>query len=368
MDQYGFPRLGSSSEVVSLLPAPPAACTGAPLPTAPSERLQIHDHTLHCALRVGPLSALGAAFMLVSCAIYISSGVASIASRVAASAVAAHPRVAVVDTFTDVAYARSSVKLVGETEPLVAAARAAAAEALSLIDLSQEPHPAPHPRQGAVDMVSFMPLSEASADALADELAACDMAAWQLGGALGELGCPVLMYGPRAARSLLETRRGTSFFASVRADAPREASTSLVLDFGSPGADGAAAAPSGTSAAGPPLPLRAGVAIVGVQPYVTNFNIQVEEATLAECRGAASALRREMGVQVMALPHEASGTVEIGCNLQASQQHGSPAREAVLALVASSLPARARVRKSYVIGLTPDEARGEGVRWLAAAA
>ena len=75
-----------------------------------------------------------------------------------------------------------------------------------------------------------------------------------------------------------------------------------------------------------------------------------------------------MGVQVMALPHEASGTVEIGCNLQASQQHGSPAREAVLALVASSLPARARVRKSYVIGLTPDEARGEGVRWLAAAA
>jgi glutamate formiminotransferase len=314
--------------------------------------------------------------MLVSCAIYISSGVASIASRVAASALAAHPRVAVVDTFTDVAYARSSVKLVGETGPLVAAARAAAAEALSLIDLSQEPHPAPHPRQGAVDMVSFMPLSEASADALADELAACDVAAWQLGGALGELGCPVLMYGPRAARSLLETRRGTSFFASVRAGSPREASTSLVLDFGGggvvPGADGAAAAamaaPSGTSAAGPPLPLRAGVAIVGVQPYVTNFNIQVEEATLDECRGAAGALRREMGVQVMALPHEASGTVEIGCNLQASQQHGSPAREAVLALVASSLPARARVRKSYVIGLTPDEARGKGVRWLAAAA
>jgi hypothetical protein len=224
-------------------------------------------------------------------------------------------------------------------------------------------------------MVSFMPLSEASADALADELAACDVAAWQLGGALGELGCPVLMYGPRAARSLLETRRGTSFFASVRAGSPREASTSLVLDFGGgggPGADSAAAvamaAPSGTSAAGPPLPLRAGVAIVGVQPYVTNFNIQVEEATLDECRGAAGALRREMGVQVMALPHEASGTVEIGCNLQASQQHGSPAREAVLALVASSLPARARVRKSYVIGLTPDEARGEGVRWLAAAA
>lgn len=78
-----------------------------------------------------------AASMLFSCAVYISSGVSSVATRVAAAARAATPSVAVVDTFTDVAYARSSVKLVAEAEPLLNAAEAAAAEALSLIDLSK---------------------------------------------------------------------------------------------------------------------------------------------------------------------------------------------------------------------------------------
>ena len=71
-----------------------------------------------------------------SAAIYISSGLAANAARAAAAA-AAIPRVAVVDTFTDVAYARSSVKIVAEPEPLLQAAEAAAAEALNLVDLAQ---------------------------------------------------------------------------------------------------------------------------------------------------------------------------------------------------------------------------------------
>ena len=65
-------------------------------------------------------------------------------------------------------------------------------------------------------MVAFMPLSEASATELEAELAECDALAWSLGKSIGELGCPVLMYGARAGRSLLDTRRGTSFFKSVR--------------------------------------------------------------------------------------------------------------------------------------------------------
>lgn len=282
--------------------------------------------------------------IMFSCAVYISSGVASIATRIAAVAAASHPSVVVVDTFTDAAYARSSVKLVGQSEPLVCAARAAAEEALRLVDLrdpAMVPHPAPHPRQGAVDMVSFMPLSESRADALGSQLSMCDEAAWQLGDAIGQLGCPVLMYGPRSGRSLLETRRGTSFFASCRKDAPREASSSLPFDFGRPADDS--------------VPQHCGVSIVGVQPYVTNFNIQIESASLADCKSAAASLRAEMGVQVMALPH-AEGCVEIGCNLQASEQRDSPARDAVLDFVTDRLPAEARVRHSYVIGLTPQEA------------
>ena len=87
---------------------------------------------------------------LYSCAVYVSSGLQSVASLCAAAA-ARVPRVAVVDVFSDPAYARSSVKLVAEAGPLVKAAEAAAVEALSLVDLSKEVHPAPHPRQGSVD-------------------------------------------------------------------------------------------------------------------------------------------------------------------------------------------------------------------------
>ena len=306
-----------------------------------------------------------------SCAIYVSSGVAAVASRVAAVA-AAVPRVAVVDVFTDVAYSRSSVKLVAEPAALLSAAHAAALEALTLVDLSEQPHPAPHPRCGAVDMISFMPLSEASGAAIADDLGTCDELAWSLGRSLGETGAPVLMYGPRAGRTLVEARRGTSFFASCKANAPREAWATLPLDFGSRRARGAAAVtavdaePAASVAAPADVPQRTGVAVVGVQTYVTNFNIQVDGASLEECKAAASALRAALGVQVMALPHTSSGSCEIGCNLQASHDRDSPAHDAVLSVVASGLPAAASIRHHYVIGLTPAQALEKAQQSLAA--
>ena len=309
--------------------------------------------------------------MLYSCAIYLSSGLSHVASR-AAEAARRIPKVAVVDTFTDTAYARSSVKLVAEAEPLVRAAEAVANDALSQLDLSKEPHPAPHPRQGAVDMISFMPLSEQRASAIEDDLNACEECAWQLGARLGavdaEAGTPVLMYGRRAGRTLVETRRGTHFFRSTKAEERRpDPFCSLKPDF----------APKGMVSwtddyiqheadhHGPCyiLPRHLGVSIIGVQTYVTNFNVCVEGASLEQCKAAAAALRSKHGVQVMALPHEGE-TIEIGCNLQASDTVDSPSREAVLSCLRESLPESAGIPKSYVIGLTPDDARQKGEEQL----
>lgn len=280
-----------------------------------------------------------AGMTLYACAVYISSGLASVAAR-AASAAARTRGCTVVDTFCDIDYSRSSVKLVGAAGPLLEGARAVAMEALRLVDLSLEPHPAPHPRQGAVDMVAFMPLSEDRCEAIEAELVSCDALAWQFGESLGSHGVPVLMYGSRARRSLLETRRCTSFFASVKQDSPRESRASIPCDFGP----------------GPPVPQRMGLSIVGSMPYVTNFNIQVGGgASLADCRSAASRVRSEFGVQVMALPH-AEGIYEIGCNLQAANGKDSPATSAVLQAVKDGLPSHARVSRSYVVGLTPADA------------
>jgi glutamate formiminotransferase len=107
-----------------------------------------------------------------SCAIYLSTGVASVASQVAACA-ARFTRVVVVDTFTDSSYARSSIKLVGVPADLLAAVKEASIHALSLIDLSQQPLPARHPRCGAVDLISFMPLSERRSCDLVDDMKVC---------------------------------------------------------------------------------------------------------------------------------------------------------------------------------------------------
>ena len=275
-----------------------------------------------------------------ACALYLSSSAKSIAQAVAlrASKVAG---ASVVDVFVDPDYARSSVKLVAERAPLLDAAAEAAAEALESVDLATQPQPAPHPRQGALDMVAFMPLSEASATELEAELAECDALAWSLGKSIGELGCPVLMYGARAGRSLLDTRRGTSFFKSVRG--PCAPTTELPPDFGSLAADGT-------------LPPRWGLSVVGSMPYVTNFNLQVAGATIDEGRAAASALRKELGVQVMALPYGDDGVVEVGCNLQATAALPSQPTDAVLECVRASLPAGASIAHSYVVGMRPAEA------------
>ena len=183
---------------------------------------------------------------LLSAAVYISSGAASVATQAARAAARATTRACVVDTFADPAYARSSVKIVGPKDDLLEATLAAARDALESVDLRAEPAPAPHPRQGAVDMVSFMPLTEKRDD---DLLEACDALAWRFGAAFD--GVPVLMYGPRKQRSLVEARRGTSFFASTKDAGPPF--MNLAPDFG----------PSNVTA-------EKGAAVVGAQPCINH--------------------------------------------------------------------------------------------------
>jgi glutamate formiminotransferase len=272
-----------------------------------------------------------------ACAIYVSSGAAAVAAQIASLA-ARSPSVAVVDTFCDASYARSSIKIVGHPLHLLPAALAAARLALATIDLSTQPHPAPHPRCGAVDMVSFMPLSNQAAACIADDINICDKLAWDFGASLGSLGCPVLMFGQAARRSLRDTRRSTSFFSSVAAAQSPDVFSTLRSDFGPD-----------------KICQKSGIAIVGSQPYVTNFNIQVSGSSLDACKRTAAKLRSEMRVQVMALPH-AGDRIEIGCNLQATETEPCQSTESVLKFVTDLLPEEACVLRAYVVGLTPEDA------------
>ena len=112
----------------------------------------------------------------------------------------------------------------------------------------------------------------------------CDDLAWELAPSLASSGFFPLMFGQRAKRSLLETRRCTSFFSSVKGSGP--VVSTLPSDFG-----------------GGAVRQTAGVSIVGSQPYVTNFNMQLSRVSLELCSQAATRLRRDFGVQVRDLSH-----------------------------------------------------------------
>src|SRR5579871_1744263 len=98
--------------------------------------------------------------------------------------------VAVLDVERNADHHRSVVSLAGAAEPLLEAVLGMMAIAVKEIDLNL--HRGEHPRMGAVDVVPFIPLGEATmpdAVALAERLAD---RAWR------ELGLPVYLYGAAA--------------------------------------------------------------------------------------------------------------------------------------------------------------------------
>ena len=86
------------------------------------------------------------------------------------------------------------------------------------------------------------------------------------------------------------------------------------------------------------------------------------EAQQLERLGQLLARRIDGKLQLMALDH--AGGIELGFNLQATELTDSPEPDDVLGWAAAELPDCARVRRAYVVGLAPGEARALAVRQL----
>jgi glutamate formiminotransferase len=181
-------------------------------------------------------------------------------------AVAAAAGSHLLDVHTDPDHHRSVLTVVGED-----AARAVAAAAVAAIDLTG--HDGVHPRIGAVDVVPFVALGDATPG---DARAARDrFAAW----AGDELGVPCFVYGPE--RSLPAVRRG--------------AWTDLAPDTG------------------PAFPHpSAGAMAVGVRPPLVAYNLWLADADLALARRLAAELR---GPAVRALGLPVGDAVQVSMNL-----------------------------------------------------
>lgn len=191
------------------------------------------------------------------------------------------------DVHVDPDHHRSVLTLVGQEAP-----RRVAAVAVERIDLRR--HNGVHPRMGAVDVVPFVPIGEAS---MADAVAARDAyMAWS--------PVPCVAYG-EGARPLPEVRRS----------APQEIE-------GHP---------------------TAGITAVGARPVLVAYNVWLEDESVSVARAIAAAVRSP---SVRALGLVVGDTVQVSMNLIDPATTG-PAE------VYDAVAARARVGRAELVGLAP---------------
>lgn len=172
---------------------------------------------------------------------------------------------------TDAHHHRSVFTLVGSAQAVEAEARALTQAAVETLDLRK--HKGVHPRLGVVDVVPFVPLSEA-------EWPVCLVARNSFGDWLAQqLQVPSFLYGPD--RTLPDVRR--------------LAFRSLVPNFG----------PS------TPHP-TAGATAVGVRPVLVAYNVWFDTSDVARIREIARTVRTPL-TRTLGLP--IGDKAQVSCNL-----------------------------------------------------
>lgn len=120
-----------------------------------------------------------------------------------ADAIRSVPAVRLIDYSSDSNHHRTVFTYLGEPEPVLEASRRMAAKAFELIDMAQ--HKGSHPRQGAVDVVPFVPIRGMEMSEAVD-------VARMFGRYVGGLGVAVYYYEDAATRperkSLPDIRKG----------------------------------------------------------------------------------------------------------------------------------------------------------------
>jgi len=216
-----------------------------------------------------------------------------VVASIAQAAVKAAPGVILLDLTSDKDHNRSVLTFLGEGRALLHAMTALVQAALSAIDLRT--HRGEHPRIGAVDVIPFVPIREATSKD-------CVELANELGRSLAErFGLPVYLYEDAAklpARQNLATIRQGEFEGLSR----KMADPAWKPDYGP-----AEPHPSG------------GATVVGARAPLIAYNINLGTPDLAVADRIAKAIRHLSGgyryVKAMAVKLEARGQVQVSINM-----------------------------------------------------
>lgn len=222
----------------------------------------------------------------------------------------------VLDVHIDHDHNRSVFTLVGTEAP-----RRLTAEAVSRLDISR--HDGVHPRLGAVDVVPFVPLGDAT---MRDALRARDdFARW----ASGTLGVPCFLYGPERTLPDIRRRAWADLTPDMwKGDSPRPHAT-------------------------------AGAICVGARDVLVAWNVWLD-ADLVAAREIAGRVRtpdiRTLGLQT-------GDHVQVSINLVAPLEHGPDEAWDAVAREAGLLGVR--LLRSELVGLAPQAVldRIDPTRW-----
>jgi len=298
---------------------------------------------------------------LVECVPNVSEGRRpGVVEEIVATFAGADPGVLVLDRSSDPDHDRTVLTLAGPGPALVEAAVAGARACARLIDLNRQR--GVHPRMGALDVLPFVPLGEATrlrggADPDLDCAALAERAGRRIA---AEAGVPVYLYGAaarRPERAALPAVRGRGFEALRAALADGEP--------GSPG-DPPGRAPD---LGGPGLHPTAGATAVGAREVLIAYNVELAGADLELARRIAATVRerdgglpavRAMGVALeqrggrgdrRGRPPVGRGLVQVSMNLL--DYKVTPPAAAFAAVAELAGRAGARVVASELVGLIP---------------
>lgn len=212
------------------------------------------------------------------------------------AAAADGPEVAVVDVSSDASHNRSVFTLVGTGDGVVEAALRLAAAAVERIDLRK--HVGEHPRMGAVDVIPFIPVGEATMDEAVLLARRCAQSLWE------RLRVPSYFYGNAATRpqrrKLADVRKGQfeGLLAAVQEPDRRP-------DVGEPA-----------------LHPSAGITAVGARDFLIAYNVNLATTDLKLAERIAQGVRQMsggfFGIQAKGFSIEGEGTepfVQVSMNV-----------------------------------------------------
>ncbi len=229
---------------------------------------------------------------ILLCEPNISEGRDSGVVEQVAEAIRSVPGVKLLDYSADPNHNRAVFSYLGEPEAVLEAAQRLAIKAFELIDMAQ--HHGAHPRQGALDVVPFIPVRGV-------ETAEAVAIARRFGRFVGDLGVPVYYYEDAATRperkNLPDIRKGEYEALPEKLALPAWAPDEGPARFNH----------------------RAGALVAGVRFPLVAFNVDLRTDDLTIADRIAKAVRYVSGgyryVRALGLPLEDRGMVQVSMNL-----------------------------------------------------